>query len=190
MFLIYINDLPLVCKCLDVILFADDTNLTAINKDDNSVQGDQQNINNWLIANKLILNMDKTVQMNIRNKNSASKSVFKFDDVFIEVRNLCKYLGIYVDSKLSFQSHIEYIKKRLSKQCGIICKLRHYVPRKQLIDYYRSNVNPIVQNGILVYGCCSYSSLLPIYILQKKILKFLSGNCQIVVGTFLSLINY
>ena len=53
--------------------------------------------------------MNKTVQMNIRNKNSASKSVFKFDDVSIEVRNLCKYLGIYVNSKLSFQSHIEYI---------------------------------------------------------------------------------
>ena len=105
LFLIYINDLPLVCKCLDVILFADDTNLTAINKDDNSVQGDLQNINNLLIANKLILNIDKTVQMNIRNKNSASKSVFKFDDVFFEVRNLCKYLGIYVDSKLSF-NHI------------------------------------------------------------------------------------
>ena len=74
LFLIYINDLPLVCKSLDVILFADDTNLTAINKDDNSVQEDLQNINNWLIANNLILNMDKTVQMNIRNKNSTSKS--------------------------------------------------------------------------------------------------------------------
>ena len=68
LFLIYINDLPLVCKSLDVILFADDTNLIAINKDDNSVQEDLQNINKWLIANKLILNMDKTVQMNIRNK--------------------------------------------------------------------------------------------------------------------------
>ena len=173
LFLIYIKDLPLVCKSLDVILFADDTNLTAINKDDNSVQEDLQSISNWLIAYKLILNMDKTVQMNIRNKNSASKSVFKFDDVSIEVRNLCKYLGIYVDSKLSFQSHIEYIKKRLSKPCAIICKLRQYVPRKQPIDYYRSNLNPIIQYGILVYGCCSYSSVLLIYILQKKILKFI-----------------
>ena len=88
----------MVCKSLDVILFADDTNLTAINKDDNSVQEDLQNINNWLIANKLILNMDKTVQMNINNKNSASKSEFKFEDVLIEVCDLCKYLGIYVDS--------------------------------------------------------------------------------------------
>ena len=46
--------------------------------------------------------------------------MFKFDDVFIEVRNLCTYLGIYVDNILSFQSHIEIIKKRRSEQCGII----------------------------------------------------------------------
>ena len=58
--LIYINDLPLVRKSLDFILFADDTNLTVINKDDNSVYEDLQNINNCLIANKLILNMDKS----------------------------------------------------------------------------------------------------------------------------------
>ena len=42
LFLIYINDLPIVCKSLDVILFADDTNLTAINKDEKSVQEDLQ----------------------------------------------------------------------------------------------------------------------------------------------------
>ena len=88
--------------------------------------------------------------MNIGNKNSASKSVFKFDDVFIEVHNLCKYLGIYVDSKLSFQSHIEYFKKKLSKQCGFICKLRHYIPRKKLIDYYRSNINPLISIAIAI----------------------------------------
>ena len=85
LFLIYINDLPKVCKSLDVILFADDTSITAINKDNNSVQDGLQNINIWLNANKLILNMEKTVQLNIGNKKSASKSVFKFDNVFIEV---------------------------------------------------------------------------------------------------------
>ena len=40
--------------------------------------------------------MDKTGQKNIKNKNSTSKSVFNFDDVYIEVRNRCKYLRIYV----------------------------------------------------------------------------------------------
>ena len=60
-----------------------------------------------------------------------------------------------------------YFRKRTDSSRDI------FISNKILIDYYRSNVNPIIQHGILVYGCCSYSSLLPIYILQKKILKFI-----------------
>ena len=90
--------------------------------------------------------------------------------MFLLKLEIFKYLGILVDSKLSFQSHIEYIKKRLSKQCGIICKLRHYVPRKQLIDYYQSNVKPIIQYGILVYGTYFVSAEV------SKMVLFLQNN--------------
>ena len=62
---------------------------------------------------------------------------------------------------------------RLGKQCGILSKQRHYAPRNQLLEYYRSNVVPIIQNGILIYGCCSYSSLECLFLLQKRILKFI-----------------
>ena len=47
------------------------------------------------------------------------------------------------------------------------------MPRHLLMQYYKSNVQPIIQYGILVYGCCSFSSLKPILTLQKKILKFI-----------------
>ena len=55
------------------------------------------------------------------------------------------------------------------------------------MQYYNSNANPIIQNGILVYGCCSYSSLLPIYLFQKKILKFIHfrkrvATCEDILG--------
>ena len=75
LFLNYNNDLSLLGKSLDLILFADDTNLTAINRDNNSVQEDLQNINNWLIAIKIILNMVKTVQMHIRNQKCSQISL-------------------------------------------------------------------------------------------------------------------
>ena len=47
------------------------------------------------------------------------------------------------------------------------------MPRKLLIQYYESNVRPIVHYGVFVYGCCSYSLFLSIYLLQKKIVKFI-----------------
>ena len=153
------------------MLFAEDTNITAVNCSNEDSRRDLKMSNNWLNANKLVLNMEKTIQMNIGN--SASNSQFKLNDSNITIKPVCKYLGVFIDNKLSFLSHINYVKTRLSKQCGAISKLRHYVPKHQLIAYYRSNINPIIQHGILVYGCCSYTSLEPIYVLQKKILKFM-----------------
>ena len=76
-----------------------------------------------------------------------------------------------IDSKLSYHAHISSVTERLGRQCGVMSKLRHFVPRYQLIGYYRNVVCPIIQYGVLVYGCCSFSSLSPIYQLQKKIIK-------------------
>ena len=171
LFLIYINDLPLSANSVEIMLFADDTNITAVNCSNEDIRRDLKMINNWLNANKLVLNMEKTIQMNIGN--SASNSQFRLNESNITIKPVCKYLGVFIDNKLSFLSHINYVKTRLSKQCGAISKLRHYVPKNQLLAYYRSNINPIIQYGVLVYGCCSYTSLVPIYVMQKKILKFM-----------------
>ena len=40
LFLLYINDLPLVCKSLDVFLFVDDADLTALGCHSNATQSD------------------------------------------------------------------------------------------------------------------------------------------------------
>ena len=80
-----------------------------------------------------------------------------------------KYLGIHIDTKLSFQSHIKHVVKRLSKQLSVIARLRHYIPRGTLMKYYQTYiVEAIITNGLLVYGCTSRHQLNPIYIIQKK----------------------
>ena len=76
LFTIYINDLPLVCKKLDVNLFADDTNLIAVGMQANKVEQELKNISKWLSSNKLVLNLDKTVQMGVTLAANASDSLF------------------------------------------------------------------------------------------------------------------
>ena len=86
-------------------------------------------------------------------------------------------LFLSVSTYVWFQSFlfslIDSVRQRLGKQCSIISKLRHYVPRKQLLRYYDSNVKSIIQYGILEYGWCSFSSLSAVLALQKKILKYI-----------------
>ena len=71
LFIIFINDLPNATN-LYIKLFADDTFLCAQNSDidllENEVNSELQKVYEWLAANKLTLNTDKSKFMIITNK--------------------------------------------------------------------------------------------------------------------------
>ena len=91
----------------------------------NQIESDLKEMSCWLVANKLSLNLEKTLQMNINT--SASILSFTMNNCPVSSQ-VCKYLCLRLDSKPFFVAHIDYVKKRLGKQCGITSKLRHYVP--------------------------------------------------------------
>ena len=91
LFLIYINDLPHACNSTEIVLFADDTNVTAIGQINLRVEVDIIKLNYWLNANKLIINMDKTVQMNLKTSNSKT---FQLNNCNIKKEPVIKYLGV------------------------------------------------------------------------------------------------
>ena len=51
----------------------------------------------------------------------------------LEMKDYLKYLGLMIDSNLSWKWDIESICHKISKSIGIIAKIRHYVPRRVLI---------------------------------------------------------
>ena len=63
MFLLYINDLPLVSKKLTFFLFADDTNIYYESSDvleiQKTVNKELKKVHKWLEANRLSLNIEK-----------------------------------------------------------------------------------------------------------------------------------
>ena len=130
LFIIYINDLPKVCPKVEIILFADDTNIEAIGLSDSDINSDLVNINDWLKQNKLVLNLDKTVQMQINDKNISKKSSFYLNNSKIKVAPQCKYLGIRVDSKLSYQTQISYIKKTFKQAMWNYFKVTSFCSKK------------------------------------------------------------
>ena len=76
LFLVYINDLCIVCKITEPVLFADDTNLFSSGSNASSLQDGVNNdlaiIAEWLKVNKLSLNIKKTNFMCFSAKNKPS----------------------------------------------------------------------------------------------------------------------
>ena len=85
-----------------------------------------------------------------------------------------KYLGVYIDSKLNWSKHINFIKGKIAKGIGIICKARKNLNRETLLVLYYSFVCPYLQYCIEVWGRTSNVYLLPLFRLQKKIIRIIS----------------
>ena len=144
-----------MCQVFRIFFFADGTKSTAVNSGFESMQKDLINVEKWLNAKKLSLNTEKSCQVNIKTGNSASNvnrfSVFKLNSVKIPESESCKYLGVRLDMKMKFTEHIEDVKKTLATECGIVSNFRHYVPKSVLLQFYSSNIKPIIQYGVLTY---------------------------------------
>ena len=125
LFLVYINDLPIACMKCQAFLFADDTCLLGRNCTIEELQADLLAVSDWLQNNKLTLNIKKMCQLNLTFGKSASSPNFHLINENLNVLNSCKYLGVFLDNKLSFKPHIESVLERLGRQCGIVSKLRH-----------------------------------------------------------------
>ena len=170
-FIIYINDLPILCKHCSVVLFADDTCLVGDCRQQSAegLQSDLISVTTWLDENRLVLNDKKSVAIGF----GTSFQEIKFLDFKIDIKNSLKYLGIHIDGTLSFKYHISEIKKDLIKCCSIFYRIRRIFHRKHLIQIYNAIVRSKLQYGILVYGCTSKTNLEPLMMLQKRILRII-----------------
>ena len=107
--------------------YADDTNILFNGKDLASLQ-DQVNDNlsklcTWFQANRLSVNPRKCNYIVFSNQNK----LYDTDSVKVKLNNVeiprvekTKFLGVIIDSKLTWKFHIQELEKKISKNIGII----------------------------------------------------------------------
>ena len=130
----------------------------------------------WFLANKLSLNLDKTCFTlflpNIQHGNDI-KIVLKIANHEIERVSSCKYLGIYVDENLSWKEHIEYVYKKLIKFTALFYKARQLLPFSCLQMLYFAFVYPHLVYAVEVYANTYKSYLHKLQVLNNKIIRIL-----------------
>ena len=111
---------------------------------ENEVNLELKKVYVWLASNKLTLNVKKSKFMFFSNKKNISRKLsIKINGKQLENCDSYKYLGVIFDSKLSWKPHVEYICKKISKSCGALSKLRHYVDIGTLKNVYYTLVHSL-----------------------------------------------
>ena len=182
LFIIYINDID-NCNDLENCLFADDAALLAsarsVKELKQVIRKEVKLLHDWLIINKLTLNLSKTKYMLLGSNRAFSSKIRKKFKITIgnytihEVDQI-KYLGVILDRNLNWSNHAEYLITKLSRAAGAIFKIRNYLPFKARLLVYNSLVGSYLQYGISAWGNCSSTVINKLQAMQDKIIKYMT----------------
>ena len=147
LFLVYINDLPDGLKS-NVRIFADDTSLFSVVLDPHSssdvLNFDLTLIKSWAHQWKMSFNPDpskQAVQLIFSRKRAPlNHPQIYFNDIQVSSVDEHKHLGLILDKKLTFSSHIKDLIGKASKGIGMIKLLSRYLPRPSLDQIYKLHV--------------------------------------------------
>ena len=135
LFLIYINDLEKNIKS-NIKFFADDTMLFSIVNDPaisaNNLNHDLDIIQRWAYQWKMEFNPDPTKQANevlfSCKKSSPNHPQLIFNGIVVSKVNDQKHLSLILDSRLSFEKHINGKIIKAKKIVGILKHLSKFLP--------------------------------------------------------------
>ena len=93
----------------------------------------------------------------------------------LEVKSETKFLGIVLDSNLTFRSPLQSLTKKLKVSNLMLRSLRPYLDNANMINLYYTFVYPHLIYGIEFWGHASKTNLKPIEALQKAALRILTN---------------
>lgn len=178
LYILYTADLP-IDNNTTTGTFADDTVILAAHEDpiraSTTLQNHLDQIQTWLQKWRIKINETKSAQVNFTLRREKCPQV-QLNNIPIPQSASTKYLGIHIDSKLTWKEHI--VKKR--KQIDLKIKELHWlIGRKSKLSLenklllYKSIIKPIWVYGIEIWGCASISNINIIQRSQSKILRML-----------------
>jgi hypothetical protein len=190
LFLIYINDIANSITKSNLKLFADDSNLFIVSNDYQQLMSiansELKNVSNWLNANKLHMNYDKTNYMIFKPKSqviidSGTVPSAPFDKLIVgnnvinEIEST-KYLGVVIDNKLSWAEHVKHLISKLSSILGIMYRLKYILPLNCKRNIFNSLVYPNLIYCVEVYANTTKFILNPLIIKCNNLLRVMQNK--------------
>ena len=180
-FLIFTNDLYKHAKYSSTILFADNTTLYKTHRNLEylkfCLEHDLNHLLDWFHANKLTLNLTKTVCVLFQQNQ-------KHKDIILEVNNLkihnepeTKFLGMWLDQNLNWNSHIQKLIVKLRRKQGLLKCAQNFPNKEAKKLVYHAHIESHIRYGLIIWGNnASTQQINKIRRLQSECLTLICGK--------------
>lgn len=166
LFLIFINDLPnnFGNSENDICLYADDTTLLVRARTSEELETLSRetlsDVMDWFSANRLKANQEKTQSVTFTTKATQD-------------REHARFLGVYLDSCLRWDWHIDHLASRLTSAVYAIRRLRTIATKQAARTAYFSMFHASMTYGIMFWGISTEATR--IFKLQKQAVRSLAN---------------
>ena len=159
LFIIYENDIPSIFETCQITLFADDTVVYCSSNCPDVLQqrlnSDLSRVCDWLKENHHIINVKKyKFMLTERSERLASLSStlhVNIGNVLLDGVQSYKYLGLMINSNLTWHDHIDYIKNEIYKNLRLLRRIKKYLPIHSRLLFYTSYILPIFDYADIVW---------------------------------------
>ena len=158
LFSLYINDLPLNIMGSKNVLFADDTNILVSEASMNNLHYKLNSVTSelqtWFVLNSRVVNVEKTLAVSfhtVQNKKPVLPLVI-FEGRDIPYNTETKFLGIYINEKMKWNSHIKYLSSKLNTNCYMISSLKNIMIPYVLRTIYFACFHAHLRYGLTRWG--------------------------------------
>ena len=79
-----------------------------------------------------------------------------------------------IDSKLSWKQHVTFIKSKISKSIGILCRAKKVLRTDSLVTLYNSFVYPMFSYCLEIWGRSYKVNIESLFRMQKKIVRIVT----------------
>lgn len=176
LYLIYTADLP-TSENTVVGTFADDTAILSCHEDPQTashhVQDHISSVSNWLTNWRLKVNESKSVQVTFTLRRQQCPPI-SINGIEIQQSKETRYLGMHMDNKLTWKTHIGKKRKEMDLK---VKKLYWLMGRNSRLScenkilLYKTIIKPIWTYGIELWGCSSSSNVDVLQRFQSKTLR-------------------
>ena len=112
---------------------------------DHIIDDETDNVHKWCHENKLILNASKSKCLLITRSNLHNVPTK------IECVRSMKLLGLFLNNKLNWNTHIDHLRRTCSKRLHILRRLRGLVPSSSLRKIYESLIRTLLEYACPVF---------------------------------------
>ncbi len=176
LFIIFCNDIQLIPEYTELILFADDTTIYASSKNPKLLAAmmnhDLTLLAIWFKANKLSLNVNKTVALKFWIETNER---LLLNNTELEWSHTVKFLGIHLDDELKWNIHYTKLCDKLLLNMNLLKLSRNFLNTNCKRNVYFAHIYSHIRYGLPIWGSMINESQ------RNKLYKFQKDAVRIIL---------